>query len=244
MALLSLLNVAQGALYNGNGNTSFGGAIGTGSLSLTDNGSTVTGTVTKGSGSFFDILVIFIDSKGGGFSTTSGFTDSSSKLTKAISGVDGSGNRAMADFATGFTADYAIALRPRSAADPDQLFQLVNNGAHVPLARVNLDPVNTESSGTYTFSFNLSDIGLIPGGGVSFKIESTYIGDSGSRSLESFESLNGEPGWVSVSFDTFDTYVLAPVPETTSMALAIFGGVALLHGISRHVRNSYARKAG
>ena len=140
---------------------------------------------------FADILVIFIDSKTGGFSTTSGLTDSSGRLTRAISGISGNGDRAIADFANGFAADYAIALRPRSVADSDQLFQLVNNGAHTALGSVNLNPLSTQESGTYTFSFNLADIGLAPGAGVSFKFESTYLGETGFRSLESFESLSG-----------------------------------------------------
>src|SRR5437016_865324 len=85
-------NSVRGAIYNGNGSTDFGGAVGTGSLQLTDNGTTLSGTFnrgTGGSGSFADILVVFIDSKPGGFSSTIGFTDASSLLTKAISGLDG-----------------------------------------------------------------------------------------------------------------------------------------------------------
>jgi len=232
VALFVSVGGSLGAIYNGNGDSSFFGAVGQGSLALTDNGTTVSGTFTKGTGDFLDVLVLFIDSKSGGFSTTSGFTDSGGRLTRAISGTDGSGNRAIADFATGFSADYAIALRPRSAADPDQLFQLVNNGSHNRVGSVNLNPVNTASSSTYTFSFNWSDIGETPGSGASFKFESTYIGDTGSRSLESFESLTGNTGWDYISFNTFDTYVTA-VPEMTNPALAIFGGIVLGTGAVR-----------
>jgi hypothetical protein len=42
----------QAASYSGNGNSSFGGVLGTGSLTLTDNGTTVSGTFTKGAGNF------------------------------------------------------------------------------------------------------------------------------------------------------------------------------------------------
>ncbi len=231
MGVLCLCNIAGGALYNGNGDTSFGGAIGTGSLSLNDNGSIVTGTINKGIGSFADILVIFIDSKPGGFTTTMNFTDSSTRLTRAISGIDESGNRATADFANGFSADYAIALRPRSAADAGQLFQLVGNGSHVAVGSVNLDPLGTQINSSYTFSFNVADIGLTASHGVSFKFESTYLGDTGSRSLESYESLSGEGGWNSVNFGNYDTYTVAPVPETTTTALTIFGVCCVLGGL-------------
>jgi hypothetical protein len=237
MGVLCLCNITQGALYNGNGNTSFGGVIGTGSLTLSDNGSIVTGTINKGSGDFTDILVIFIDSKAGGFSTTTDFTDSSGILTRGVSGIDGTGNRSVADFAAGFSADYAIALRPRSVAESQQLFQLANNGSHTALGSVNLDPLSTQTSSTYTFSFNVADIGLTAGSGASFKFESTYIAGSGIRSLESFESLTGEQGWLSVSFDSFNTYTLAPVPETTTVSLAIFGIFILVSGIYNHVKS-------
>ena len=81
---------ASAATYAGNGNTGFGGPIGLGSLSLTDDGTTLTGTFTKGTGSFSDVLVLYIDSGAGGFSSTSGFADTGDGLRKAISGYDGS----------------------------------------------------------------------------------------------------------------------------------------------------------
>ena len=225
LGMVCLYHVAQGALYNGNGDTSFGGAIGNGNLALTDNGTTVSGTITKGGGSFADVLVIYIDSKAGGFATTRNFTDTSTSLTRAISGFSSMG-RGIADFVSPFTADYAIAIRPTSPGD-GKLFQLVNNGDLVAVSSVNLSPLNTVSSSTYTFSFNLADIGAP---GVSFKIETTYIAQSGFRSLESFESLSGFTGWDTVTFDTFHTYTLAPVPETTNASLAILGGIALCTG--------------
>ncbi len=241
LGLIVSFNGARGALYNGNGNTSFGGAVGTGSLTLTDNGTTVSGTFTKGSGSFSDNLVIYIDSRSGGFSTTSGFTDYGSLLRKAVSGADGVNTRQLADFASGFTADYAIALRPFKPADPGSLFQLVNNGTFTLLGSVNVSPTGTSSSSTYTFSFNLSDIGVAGGQGASIKFESTYIGignnnDAVIRSLESFESLAYDPDNPDrVIFSSIDTYITA-VPETTQSALAIFGGIVTGFGLLRWAR--------
>src|SRR5438552_3494886 len=157
LGVIFSINVVRAAVYNGNGISApgdggLGGAVGTGSLSLTDNGTTVSGTFTKGSGSFSDVLVIFIDSKTCGFSSTSGFTDAGSSLRKAISGWDGS-SRAIAEFANGFSADYAIALKPFGSSGFDGLFQLVNGGTHTSLGSVNLSPTGTGTSGTYTFSF-------------------------------------------------------------------------------------------
>jgi hypothetical protein len=238
LGMVCLYHVAQGALYTGNGDTSFGGAIGRGNLVLTDNGTTVSGTITKGAGNFADVLVIYIDSKTGGFNTTKNFTDSSTSLTKAVSGVDANpANRATANFVSTFFADYAIALRPASTVD-GELFQLVNNGDLIPVRSVNLSPLNNVSSSTYTFSFNLADIGAPS---VSFNIEATYIGQNGFRSLESFESVDGFTGWDTVAFNTFHTYNLAPVPETTNASLAIFGGIALCAGVFARTR-SYFKK--
>ena len=246
-SLLSF-NSVRGAIYNGNGSTYFGGAVGTGSLQLTDNGTTLSGTFTRGTGglgSFSDILVIFIDSKPGGFSSTSGFTDASSLLTKAISGVDGTGNRTIADFPTsGFLADYAIALRPASAAGSDQLFQLANAGSHTGLGTVSLSPVGTTGSSTYNFSVNLTDLGMVAGQGGSFKFESSYVSSAGVHSLESFETFTGdsEPQ-NTVTFDSFHTYVTA-VPEPANAALAVFSGLALGAGTLIRLRKRVRRLVG
>src|SRR5881227_2974175 len=101
------------ATYSGNGNSGFGGPIGLGSLTLTDEGTTVSGTVNKGPNGFNDVLVLYIDSVAGGFSDTSGFADGADGLRKAISGFDGGGNRSLLTFTPGlFSPDYAIALGP------------------------------------------------------------------------------------------------------------------------------------
>jgi len=235
LGIFLLVSHSRGALYLGNGDTSFSGAVGLGSLSLTDNGTVISGTFTRGTGSFLDSLVIFIDSKSGGFSTTSGFTDASTRQARNISGLDGTGNRATATFATGFSADYAIVLANHNSNHGGELYQVVNNGTHIDIGSVNLSPIDSGTASSYTFSLNWSDIGLTGAPGVSFKFESTYIGDTGFRSLESFETLTGDPGWGDVTFGNFHTYV-APVPETTNVALAVFGAAALGMGLLRRAR--------
>ena len=71
-------------LFQGNGATGFGGAIGAGVLTLDDDGNTVTGTLSRGPGDFDDTLVLFIDSVPGGFANTSGFGDGTSGLLRSI----------------------------------------------------------------------------------------------------------------------------------------------------------------
>src|SRR3954447_12198540 len=88
----------KAATMSGNGNSGFGGPIGLGSLTLTDDGTTVSGTVNKGPNGFNDVLVLYIDSVAGGFSDPSGFADGADGLRKAISGFDGGGNRSVLTF--------------------------------------------------------------------------------------------------------------------------------------------------
>src|ERR1043165_198036 len=125
--LVSLRLSASAATYSGNGNSGFGGPIGLGSLTLTDNGwpiglgsltltdngTTVFGQVNKGPNGFNDVLVIYLDSVIGGFSDTSGFADGGGRLRKDISGFDGGAHRRLMTF-SGMLPDYAIALGPSS----------------------------------------------------------------------------------------------------------------------------------
>ena len=61
--------------FSGNGKTNFGGPVGQGSLEITNDASTYTFKFTKGAADFNDALVLYIDSKTGGFSSTIGFQD-------------------------------------------------------------------------------------------------------------------------------------------------------------------------
>jgi len=225
------LTKAHCAVYYGNGNSSGGGAVGNGRLSLTDNGSTVSGTFYKGTGSFQLNLVLYIDSVAGGFVDTTQFSDSGDALRTAVSGYYASASaRATAYFAPGFTADYAIALGV-NGPNKGNLYHLVagGNGSMELIKSVNLYPYNNLNASSYTFNFNLADIGLPAGSGNFFKIESSYVGITGGayRELESFESLTGTRGYGTVTFGNYDTYGVDPVPEMTTGSLAIFGGLII-----------------
>src|ERR1035438_3942216 len=56
----------QADQYHGNGNTSFGGAVGNGTLTLSDDGTNISGTLTAG-GSMNDVLVLYIQTGPSGF---------------------------------------------------------------------------------------------------------------------------------------------------------------------------------
>src|SRR5437667_8014283 len=99
-SIFALCLSVRAADYSGNGKNGFGGPIGQGSLSLTDDGTTISGTVMKGPNGFNDALVLYVDSVPGGFSDTSGFADGADGLRKAISGFDGGGNRSVLTMTT------------------------------------------------------------------------------------------------------------------------------------------------
>jgi len=187
----------EAANFSGNGATGFGGAIGQGSLTLSDDGTTLSGTITKGPGGFNDNLVLYIDSQTGGFTSTSGFADGADALRRAISGFDGGTNRSTLTFPSGFTADYAIAIGP-NGANFGGLWSLANGGANsLPfIAGVNLTPVVTATSATYTFSIPVSQIGLTANSGATFRILGTYASSSGYRSDEALPgNVSGSQGW-------------------------------------------------
>jgi len=218
---------ATAATYSGNGNSGFGGPIGLGSLTLTDDGTTVSGTVNKGPNGFNDVLVIYLDSVGGGFSDTSGFADGADGLRKAISGFDGGANRSLLTFA-GMLPDYAIALGPASD-NFGGLWQLANGGNNSLnfVSSVNLNPTGTSGSSTYTFSFNVSQIGMVPNSGGTFAMLGTYTSNTGYRSDEAVAGNDvGAQGWNPFQQTALATYTI--VPEPASMALAGLGLASLV----------------
>jgi hypothetical protein len=231
--LISLCLSARAATYSGNGNSGFGGPIGLGSLTLTDDGTTVSGMVNKGPNGYNDVLVLYINSVAGGFADTSGFGDGADGLRKAISGFDGGANRSLMTFSGGFLPDYAIALGPFSD-NFGGLWQLANGGANsLPFVNsVNLVPTGTPVNPTYTFSFNVSDIGITPNSGATFELLGTYTSNSGYRSDEAVAGNDvGAQGWNPFLQTALATYTI--VPEPSSLTLFGLSGVAMLLRLRR-----------
>jgi len=222
----------QAATYSGNGNSGFGGPIGLGSLTLTDNGTTVSGTVNKGPNGFNDVLVLYIDSTVGGFADTSGFADGADGLRRAISGFDGGANRSVMTFG-GMSPDYAIALGPASD-NFGGLWQLANGGNNSLnfVTSVNLNPTGNANSPTYTFSFNVSQIGLTPNSGATFLMLGTYTANSGYRSDEAVAGNDvGSQGWNPFLQTALASYTIVPEPAT--LTLLGLSGLATLVAVRR-----------
>ena len=195
---------AQADQYPGNGNPGFGGAIGNGTLTLTDDGTNIYGTLTVG-GSMDDVLVLYIQSGTGGFADTSGFNDQGDSCRQAISGVSASG-RSLLTFASGFQPNYAIALAP-AAAGTGGVWQLANGDTNslVYLGSVNLAPL--DNAGPYTFSFPAALIGMIPGVRATIQVFGTYVSTNGYRSTEAIAgNLTGTQGWNPFTQTAYGSY--------------------------------------
>jgi hypothetical protein len=225
---LAASSAALAQTYNGNAATGFGGTIGNGSLTLSNSGNVVSGTLTTG-GNFNDGFVLYIDSTPTGanatqISTAAGFTDSADSNRGAI--TEHGTNTVNLPIA----ADFAIALSPAQGTFGG-LWSL-SNGANLPfVSSVNLLPLNA-TAGTYTFSFNLSDIGLTPG--QAFNFVTTYVnGSNGFLSNETLAPTTGlgaaNPGnGATVTLAGFQTFTSTAVPEPATVLLV---GPALLGGM-------------
>ncbi|MGD0745554.1 MAG: chitobiase/beta-hexosaminidase C-terminal domain-containing protein [Verrucomicrobiota bacterium] len=204
-------------IYVGNTNNGFGGAIGNGSLILSDDGTNLYGTLIT-SGPMDNALVLYIAPSPGGFSSTVGFHDAAEPLRTAISGYtdtqnNGGPGQSVLTFKSGFTPSYAIALQPGNGVNFGGLWGLANGGDNsLPfITSVNLTPVGTDVAGTYRFSLNVTNIGLTPGAGQSFKLFGTFVSDTGFRSTEAVAGdLTGVQGWNPFTQTAFATYTMIP----------------------------------
>lgn len=186
-ALLLSGTAYAGDTFAGNGNSSFGGAIGNGSLVVTDDGTTVTFELTRGTGALNDSLVIYIDSKEGGFASTEKFDDKEDGGRITISGFDGS-DRSILKFTGEFKADYAISIGAGYAV----LFALSETGPHNWIETGTLTPKDDPNAAKFSCSFKRA--GLNPGA-EPIKISTSYINPKDAyRSNEAVgNELKGTP---------------------------------------------------
>jgi hypothetical protein len=204
-------------IYVGNTNDGFGGAIGNGSLILSDDGTNLYGTLIT-SGPMDNALVLYIAPSPDGFSSTTNFHDAAKPLRTAISGYtatqnNGGPGQSVLTFEPGFTPSYAIALQPGNGVNFGGLWGLANGGNNsLPfITSVNLTPVGTDVAGTYRFSLNVTNIGLTPGAGQSFELFGTFVSDTGFRSTEAVAGdLTGIQGWNPFTQTAFATYTMVP----------------------------------
>jgi hypothetical protein len=237
VGLLSVLGLSMGAsaaVYSGNGATGFGGPLGNGNLSITDDGTNVTFTLNNAGGFGGNDVVVYIDSVSGGFADTSQFMDNGDGGRESISGYNsGNPSQTIATFPSGFGADYALEFENDTY---DGLFGLVAGGNN----SLNYITGNGPSTvgGPYVVTFPLSDIGVSAGG--SFNFVASLISTTAYRSNETIGAsvtVPDSPGSApnagfngTTVFASAETYT-ASVPEPASVGL--LGGAMMLMAARR-----------
>lgn len=210
VTLLFAGNTSAQVTFNGNNNTGFGNVIGESSMSINDDGTTVTITFTKGSSNFGNEMVIYIDSKSGGFSNTANFADpdAGDKLRRAITGagIFSGGTRSVVNFPNGFQADYAVAVNTGFGG----LWELVNN-ASFPFV-IGTGKPDDATDAEFTITFNKTNIGLGSGDELVFRFLVTYLDAFGGGGV--FRSDEGygvglpsdNPGTSDVTYTSYFEY--------------------------------------
>ena len=224
VTLLALSVGAHASLYSGNGNNDWGGAVGSGSLSVTDDGANITFSFTRGPATLDNVLVLYLDTVAGGFSDTSPFNDDGDGARSAISGYTSMGNsgssgRSLMTFEPAFQPDYAVTFEGVFAS----LFQLQAGDAYSH-NWIGGTSQGGDDAPSFSVTVMLSDLGLTPG--ESFTLFGTYISTTGFRSAEAIAGdESGWDGWNSVSQTGLATYTTVPEPSATALiALAGFAG--------------------
>jgi hypothetical protein len=197
--LLCGLN-ARAVNYAGNGNAGFSGSVGNGTLSVTDDGTNLTFTLTPSGGSIGggNGVALFIDNGTAGFSSTTNFNDASDGGHSVVSGYSGSGQSVLT-FTNGFSPSYAISLGDSYTS----LYKLANggNGSFTYITGTGTAPLS--------FTINCAQIGLATNVPATIRIFGSLVSSSGYRSTEAIAgndyALVGQ-GWYPFMQTAYATY--------------------------------------
>lgn len=193
--------------YTGNTNTGFGGPIGNATMSINDDGTTITATFTKGGGDFNDTMVMYIANGTTGRNVIDGnVNDTADANRRAISNT-GSGD---INFPSGFEATHAIAINTGFGG----IWSIPNTGSIGSNGLTFVDAVGQPSSNTaasFTFTFDWSEIGLVNTDKFDFIIIYGNPNDGGSNMFSSDEAFgdgigSGNPGFASMTFTDSKSY--------------------------------------
>lgn len=245
---------ANAAVFLGNGATGFGGPVGLGSLSVTDDGAgnvtfAFTTSPTHASGLDGNNLVIYLSTGATGLADTRTLIDTGNPPGSdfghvAISGYNdfkpngqpvsptNMSSRTVVAFPSGFQATYAFSF----ANAFDGLFSLPTDGSGLLGYVTGAAPVNADN----TLTIPLSDIGLTPG--QSFSLVATDIdGSAAYRSNEAIGNavlnpdpttgdpgtdlaLGGNPGFNNLIQFTSSNTYTTSVPEPAAFGLVLVAG--------------------
>jgi len=218
--------------YLGNGSTAWGGGVGNGNIIIDD---TISGTLTITTNVTVEnnALVIYFDSKGGGFNSTSGFQDGADALRRAISGYDSSANGGGVGKSTTlmpFSADFAIGVDKGWGG----LWELSNGANNSLIYKTAALSGGFGDGGVGTgkaLTINVSDLGLAANSGQSFNFFAIMVSGSGFTSPEFIgaSSISGSNGWGNTqTVGVGSSYTLVPEPSSSLlMGIGLAGLVVL-----------------
>jgi len=211
--------------YSGNGNTGFGGPVGPATMTISDDGTTITVNFTKGGGDFNDTMVMYISNGNLGRSSIDGnVNDTSDSNRRAISNT-GSGD---ISFPTGFEATHGIAINTVFGG----LWEIPSSGSIGDNGLNYIDAVGGPASNTdasFSFSFEWIAIGLTNLDNFDFVISYGNPNDNGLNMFSSDEAFGdgigaGNPGTGAFSFSESKNYPnpALSIPENNLATLSIF----------------------
>jgi hypothetical protein len=210
---------AQTTVFQGNGKADFGGAVGTGTLNITNTSDSFSIFLNKGTGAFDSVIVFYIDTfSTAGITSTNDLVNfgASDKYSKATSAQGGAQNPGL-NFPSNFTPDLAIAFDKTGGKVYSFQFIL---GSYL-MVEANTFPL-VPSGNSYGKRFSKAELGLTPGQVIRFNFIGTYIdGNTVSRAAEGFgDPFTGYNGTARIgstapytikSFFTYNSSTALPV---------------------------------
>lgn len=204
LLIIPVLGFSQN-VFQGNGNTGFGGVIGNSTLTITDDGTNINFSLDAGA-ALTDVLVLYIDTGITGRNMIdANVEDNADGGRRAISNGDDQGNGSVVTFPAGFEAAFAITVEPTFSG----LFQIPASGTvgDNGLSFINANNLVDNGNNNYTFTTTYASLGLSPNG--SFNFVGVYL--NGSNAFTSDEGYgltanNGNIAGDDFSFDTVLTF--------------------------------------